>query len=63
MNRDVLLNICKENKLNEMETQILVYYYCDKISLTAISYKVNYSYDYVAELKSKIIKKIKASQK
>ena len=63
MNKDVLLNICKENKLNEMETQILVYYYCDRISLTAISYKVNYSYDYVAELKSKIIRKIKASQK
>lgn len=54
-----LLKICQDNNLTKLETDILIYYYCDRLSLTAISYKVNYSYDYVAELKSKIIKKIK----
>lgn len=59
MNKDKLLEICKQNNLNELETNILIYFYCDRLTLTAISYKVNYSYDYVAELKSKIIKRIK----
>ena len=49
------MKICEENNLNELETMILIYYYCDRLSLTAISYKINYSYDYVAELKGKII--------
>lgn len=59
MNKDKLLEICAFNNLNELETKILTYFYCDRLSLTAISYKVDYSYDYVAELKGKIIKKIK----
>ena len=63
MNKDKLLEICKDNDFNELQTQILIYYYCDRYSLTAISYKVNYSYDYVAELKSKLIKKVKQNMK
>lgn len=59
MNKDKLLEICDLNNLNELESKILTYFYCDRLSLTAISYKVNYSYDYVAELKGKILKKIK----
>ena len=58
MNKNLLLEICSISNLNELETNILVYYYCDRLSITAISYKLNYSYDYIAELKSKIIKKI-----
>lgn len=58
MNKNLLLEICNISNLNELETNILVYYYCDRLSITAISYKLNYSYDYIAELKSKIIKKI-----
>lgn len=59
MNKDELLKICEMNNLSELETNILTYFYCERLSLTAISYKVNYSYDYVAEIKSKAIKKIK----
>ena len=59
MSKTKLMKICEENNLNELETMILIYYYCDRLSLTAISYKINYSYDYVAELKGKIIRKIK----
>lgn len=59
MAKNKLLEICKLNNLNELETNILVYFYCDRLSLTVISHKVSYSYDYVAELKSKIIRKIK----
>lgn len=58
MNKDKLLEICKLNNLNELETNILTYYYCDRLSLTAISYKLNYSYDYIASLKSKIMKRL-----
>lgn len=60
MSRDKLLSICNENNLNELETNILLYYYCDRLTLTAISFKIGYSYDYTAELKSKIIRTIKA---
>ena len=42
MNKDKLLEICEQNDLNELETNILTYFYCDRMSLTAISYKVNY---------------------
>ena len=59
IDKNKLLDICKVNNLNNIETSILVYYYCDRLSLTAISFKLHYSYDYIAELKSKAIKKIK----
>lgn len=57
--KDKLLEICKLNNLTDLETSILVYYYCDRLSLTIISYKLNYSYDYIATLKSKTMKKLK----
>ena len=63
MNKDKLIEICGTSGLNELETDILVYYYCDRYSLSKISYMIEYSYDYVAELKSKAIKKIKSFQK
>ena len=59
MNKDLLLDICHMNNLNELETNILIYYYCDRLSISSISYKLNYSYDYIVELKGKILKKIK----
>lgn len=59
IDKNKLKEICKFNNLTDLETNILVYYYCDRMSLTAISHKLHYSYDYIAELKSKIIKKIK----
>ena len=59
MDKNKLLEICKLNNLTELETSILVYFYCDRLSLTIISYKLNYSYDYIATLKSKIMKKLK----
>ena len=58
MSEEKLREICNTNNLNELEYKILKYFYCDRLSLTAISYKVDYSYDYVAELKGKILKKI-----
>lgn len=60
MNRQVLQEMCVS--LPKIEADILLMYYCDRMSLTAISYKVNYSYDYVEELKAKAMKKIKSSQ-
>lgn len=59
MSKDKLLKICEDNNLNELETKILIYFYCDRLSLLVISRKIGYSYDYTAELKSKIIKSLK----
>lgn len=59
MDKNKLLEICELNNLTSLETSILVYYYCDRLSLTIISHKLNYSYDYIATLKSKIMKKLK----
>lgn len=59
MEKEKLLLICQLNNLTDLETKILVYYYCDRLSLTIISHKLNYSYDYIASLKSKIIRKLK----
>lgn len=58
MSRESLLNICKANNLTELETKILTCFYCDKLSLLKISRNIGYSYDYTAELKSNIIKRI-----
>lgn len=62
MNKEKLLEVCEAGDLNELETSLLVYFYCDRLSLSTISYEVGYSYDYVAELKSKALKKL-SSQK
>lgn len=58
MSKDKLINLCELSQLTELETKILTYYYCDRLTLTAISYKVDYSYDSVYLIKSKAIKKI-----
>ena len=58
MARDTLINICNENNLNELETNILLYFYCERRTLLYIANKIHYSYDYTAELKSNIIKRI-----
>lgn len=60
MDRRTLEYMCKH--LTDIETEILIMYYCDRKSLTAIAYEVNYSYDYVEEMKARAIKKIKSSQ-
>lgn len=59
MSKDKLLEICEFNNLTELQTKIMIYFYCDRMSLTAISIKINYSYDFVAQTKSRIIRNIK----
>lgn len=58
MDKDLLLEICNKINLSDLEINILVYYYCDRMSLSEVADTVNYSYDYVAELKSNSLKKL-----
>ena len=58
MDKDLLLEICNNINLSDLEINILTYYYCDRMSLSEVADTVNYSYDYVAELKSNSLKKL-----
>lgn len=61
MNKEKLKDICERFELSELETQILTYFYCDRLSLTKISYKIGYSYDNTYLLKKKALNKITKS--
>lgn len=59
MNKDLLLDYCKKAELNEMETNILIDFYCNRYSITKIAIKNEYSYDNIYLIKKKSLNKIR----
>lgn len=58
MNKDLLYKMCADNYLNEEETKLMIYYYCDKMKLDAISIKLNYSEITIKRKKSELLKRL-----
>lgn len=56
--KETLIKIIKNKPITETQINILIMYYCERQSITRIAHKLNYSYDYIVELKSKAIKEI-----
>ena len=53
-----LLKLCKKKKLNKLETDILIDFYCNRYSIVKLTHKYNYSKTMIHEHKQKAIKKI-----
>ena len=58
ISKENLNKIIENTNLTETQKQILQYYYCNKMSITKISYLIHYSYDYIVELKRKALKEL-----
>lgn len=59
MNKDNLMELCQLNNLGDLETNILIDFYCNKLKLVNISIKYNYSVDNINKLKKKALNKIR----
>ena len=57
MNKDILINKCKLYDLNDIETTIMINFYCDKLKLWQIANVLNYSEIRVAQIKKEILDK------
>lgn len=53
-----LLDICKRTKINSLEKNILIDFYCNRINMTKLTYKYNYSRSQLYRYKSNAEKKI-----
>lgn len=58
ISKENLNKIIENTNLTETQKQILQYYYCNKMSITKISYLIHYSYDYIVELKRKALREL-----
>lgn len=58
MNKEKLLQVCKLYNLNELETQVLTLYYCDRLKRWQIGNKLNYSEDNISKIKKKALDKL-----
>ncbi len=58
MNRELLLSMCKKKGLSEMETQVLVMFYCDRLPRWQIGKKLDYSEDNISKIKKRALDKI-----
>lgn len=58
MNREALEEICKEHNLDDFETNLLIDYYCHKMSLVKLAIKNNYSKDSIWKKKRSILMKV-----
>ena len=63
MSKENMLEICKEANLSELETNILVDFYCERKSITNIAIKLSYSYDRIWQIKNETLNKIKSLKK
>lgn len=57
MNKKVLEDKCKMFDLSEIETKVLVYYYCDQLKRWQIGNMLNYSEDNISKIKAKALDK------
>lgn len=58
MNKQDLIDVCKQNSLNELETKVLTMYYCDRLKRWQIGIKLNYSEDNISKIKKKALDKL-----
>lgn len=58
MNKDILIKKCELNNLSDIETQILVSYYCDKLKRWQIGNMLNYSEDRISQIKKEALDKL-----
>ena len=58
MNEEDMIKICKEYKLTELETKVMILYYCKCMKRWAIGNELNYSQDYVAKVKKRALDKL-----
>ena len=56
--RSILEKKCKLYNLTELETKILICYYCDKLKRWEIGNLLNYSEDMISKIKEKALNKI-----
>lgn len=59
MRKEDLQEVCIVNNLSEIETGVLIEFYCERQKLPKIAYKFRYSVDNINKIKAKALKKIK----
>lgn len=59
MSKEKLEKLCKEANTTELESKIMMMFYCERKSITYIAIKLSYSYDRIWQLKNDALKKIK----
>ena len=59
MSKDTLLDLCKLRKLDELETNVLTMFYCDRWKLPRIAMKLKYSESSISRIKERALKKIR----
>ena len=57
MNEELLIDKCKELNLSQLETDVLVMFYCRRMKRYEIGIKLNYSEDNISKIKSKALSK------
>lgn len=58
MNRDTLKQKCQIYGLNDIETDVLIMYYCDRMKRWQIGNKLGYSEDNISKIKKKALDKL-----
>lgn len=59
MNKTILKKKCEMYNLSEIETNVLVYFYCDRLKRWQIGNILNYSEDNISKIKVKALNKFK----
>ena len=59
MNKTILEEKCKLYNLSEIETKVLIYFYCDRLKRWQIGNILNFSEDNVSKIKAKALNKFK----
>lgn len=59
MSKTILEEKCKMYDLTEIETKVLIHYYCDKLKRWQIGNILNFSEDNVSKIKAKALEKFK----
>lgn len=59
MNKQLLIQKCQLYELSEVETQVLILYYCDRLKRWQIGNVLNYSEDNISKIKEKALNKFK----
>lgn len=57
MSKEILENKCKMYNLTEVETSIMIHFYCDKLKLFQIANILNYSEIRVSQIKKEVLNK------
>lgn len=58
MSEEDMIKLCKENKLTELETKVMILYYCKGMKRWEIGNLLSYSQDYIAKVKKRALDKL-----